>query len=190
MSTPSEQPLEQPVTQHVEVPTSHGAGGGEHGGSSPVSGSMFFWFLTIFVIAALILKKFAFGPILQGLEAREEEIERSLENADRLERELATLDETVKTKLDDADSKARELIDSGREAAREAGKVIEDKAREEAQILRENADRDIASAQGKAENALRATSAEVAVEMAMSLLNRELDAKGRKDLADQLIAGM
>jgi len=190
MSTPSDPHPVQPVTQHAEVPFSHGAEAGGHGGSSPVSGSMFFWFLTIFVIAALILKKFAFGPILQGLEAREEEIEQSLENADRLERELATLDETVKTKLDEADSQARELIDSGRDAAREAGKVIEDKAREEAQILRENAERDIASARGKAENALRASSAEIAVEMAMSLLNRELDAKGRKDLADQLIAGI
>ena len=80
------------------------------------------------------------------------------------------------------------MIDSGREAAREAGKVIESKAREEAKILRENANRDIASAKGKAENTLRATSAEIAVAMANKLLRQQMDEKGQKALADQLIA--
>jgi F-type H+-transporting ATPase subunit b len=151
---------------------------------------MFFWFLSIFVVAALILKKYAFGPILEGLDKREEEIEQSLENADHLQRELATLDSTVQTKLDETEDQVRGMIDSGRESAREAGKVIEAKAREEAQIVRENAQREIASAQGKAENTLRASSAELAVEMASKLLRQKMDAKGRKDLADQLIAEM
>lgn len=185
---------QQPDTltgHHMEVPVSHGEAGAEHEGSnSAISGAMFFWFLTIFVVAALILKKYAFGPILTALDQREEEIEQSLENADHLQRELATLDEKVQTKLDDADQKVRELIDSGREAAREAGKVIEAKAKEEAQIVRENAQREIASEQGKAENALRIHSAETAVAMAMKLLHRELDSKGRKELTDQLIEGI
>jgi F-type H+-transporting ATPase subunit b len=182
---------QQPDTltgHHMEVPVSHAEAGPNHeGNNSAISGAMFFWFLTIFVVAALILKKYAFGPILSALNQREGEIEQSLENADHLQRELATLDEKVQSKLDDADQKVRGLIDSGREAAREAGKVIEAKAKEEAQIVRENAQREITSAQGKAENALRIHSAETAVEMAMKLLHRELDSKGRKDLTDQLI---
>ncbi|MEX2605950.1 MAG: F0F1 ATP synthase subunit B [Kiritimatiellia bacterium] len=182
---------QQPDTltdHHMEVPVSHAEAGADHGGTnSAISGAMFFWFLTIFVVAALILKKYAFGPILTSLDQREEEIEQSLENADHLQRELATLDEKVQSKLDDADQKVRGLIDSGREAAREAGRAIEAKAKEEAQIVRENAQREIAAEQGKAENALRIHSAETAVEMAMKLLHRELDAKGRKELTDQLI---
>ena len=185
-----EQHTETTTSQHAEVPVSHGEAAAEHAGSSPVSGAMFFWFLTIFVVAAYILKKYAFGPILDGLDKREEEIEQSLENADRLERELATLDATVQSKTDETEDKVRGMIDSGREAAREAGKNIESKAREEAQILRENANREIASAQGKAENTLRKTSAELAVEMAAKLLRQKMDDKGRKELADQLIAEM
>ena len=190
MSTPTHSPIEPQTTQLMEVPAAHDAGAGEHGGSSPVSGAMFFWFLTIFVIAALILKKYAFGPILDSLDAREEEIARSLENADRLERELATLDEKVHAKLEEADAKVRSMIDAGREAAREAGQVIEAKAREEAKILRENAEREIASARGKAENALLQHSAEAAVSFTVALLDKELDSKARKELTDKLIAGM
>ncbi|WFB37212.1 F0F1 ATP synthase subunit B [Kiritimatiellota bacterium B12222] len=184
------QQTDHTTSQHIEVPAPHGDAGGGHGPTSPVNAAMFFWFLTIFVVAALILKKYAFGPILDGLDKREEEIEQSLENADRLERELATLEETVTSKLDETEEQVRGMIDSGREAAREAGKVIESKAKEEAQILRENANRDILSAQGKAENTLRAHSAEVAVEMANKLLRQQMDDKGRKALADQLIAEM
>lgn len=181
-----EQPTDHSTSQHMEVPAAHGGAAGH--APSPVNGAMFFWFLTIFVVAALILKKYAFGPILDGLDKREEEIAQSLENADRLERELATLEATVQSKLDETEDQVRGMIDSGREAAREAGKVIESKAREEAQILRENANRDIASAQGKAENTLRITSAEIAVAMANKLLRQQMDEKGQKALADQLIA--
>jgi len=184
------QQTEQSTSQHMEVPAPHGDAGTEHAATSPVSGAMFFWFLTIFAVAAYILKKFAWGPILDGLDKREEEIEQSLDNADHLQRELAALDTTVKTKLDETEDEVRGMIDSGRDSAREAGKVIEAKAREEAQILRENANRDIASAQGKAENTLRASSAELAVEMASKLLRQKMDVKGRKELADQLIAEM
>jgi F-type H+-transporting ATPase subunit b len=149
---------------------------------------MFFWFLVVFGMAAYILKKYAFGTILEGLDQREAEIERSLENADRLERELLTLDETVTTKLEEADTQVRDMIDQGRVAAREAGQVIEEKAREEAQILRENAQRDLESAKGKAENELRLHSAETAVAMAAKLLDEKLDAQSRKALTDRLIA--
>ncbi|MDA3874474.1 MAG: ATP synthase F0 subunit B, partial [Kiritimatiellae bacterium] len=79
---------QQPDTltgHHMEVPSSHSeADAGHEGSNSAISGGMFFWFLTIFVVAALILKKYAFGPILTALDQREEEIEQSLENADHL----------------------------------------------------------------------------------------------------------
>jgi F-type H+-transporting ATPase subunit b len=174
------------TSAHAEVPVSHGT---DHAGdSSAISGSMFFWFLVVFCAAAFILKKFAFGPIMEGLDQREAEIERSLENADTLERELSTLEETVSTKLEETDGKVREMIEDSRVAAREAGQVIEAKAREEAQILRENAERDLESAKGKAENELRRHSAETAVAMAARLLEEKLDEKSRNALTDRLIA--
>jgi len=175
------------TSAHTEVPSTHDSGHGG-GNSSAISGSMFFWFLVVFGMAAFILKKYAFGPILDGLDAREAEIEQSLENADRLERELLTLEDTVSTKLDETETQVRDMIDKGRNAAREAGQVIEEKAKEEAQILRENAQRDLESAKGKAESDLRKSSAETAVAMAAKLLDEKLDDKSRKALTDRLIA--
>lgn len=171
----------------MEVPAGHGAA--PHGSQpSAVSGAMFFWFLVIFGIAAYILKKHAFTPILENLDRREEEIEKSLVNAETLEREMAQLDAKITAKIDETDKKTREMIDAAREAAKEAARGIEAQAKEQADILRENAARDLATAQGKAEATLRAFSAETAVELTMKLLNQKLDAKSRKALTDQLLA--
>ncbi len=187
------------VATYMEAPGGHQAEGhavagqdvaGSHGGSSAVDAAMFFWFLLIFGIAAYILKKFAFSPILENLDHREAEIEQSLENADTLRREMSQLDEKVKGMVEEADKQTREMIDHARDAAKEAARGIEEKAREEAAIIKENADRDIKTARGKAEASLRASSADVAVELTMKLLNQTLDAKGRKALTDQLIAEM
>ena len=173
--------------QHMEVPAGHGAAG-HGGGSSAVSGAMFFWFLVIFGIAAYVLKKHAFTPILENLDKREETIEKSLENAETLEREMAKLEANIQAKIDEADRKTRQMIDAARDAAKEAARGIEAEAKEKADILRENAARDLATAQGRAEAALKAFSAEAAVELTLKLLNEKLDAKGRQALTDQLLA--
>lgn len=178
---------------YTEAPGGHTSGAHDaaanHGGS-PVDFAMFFWYLIIFGLAAYILKKFAFSPILDNLDQREAVIEQSLDNADTLRREMSQLDEKIRTMVADADQQSRETIDRARDAAKEAAQGIEAKAREEALILKENAERDIATAQGKAEASLRTVSADVAVALTMKLLNQNLDDKGRKALTDQLIAEM
>jgi F-type H+-transporting ATPase subunit b len=182
-----------PHTATIEVqPATHGGGHApaHSGGGSPVDWQMFFWFLIVFGVAAYILKKFAFGPILSGLDQREAEIGRSLENAEQIQQEMDRLAATVQGRIHEADTEAKNIIDHARVAAREAAKAINDQAREEAQIQRENANRDIASARGKAEASLRQTSADTAVGLAMKLLGEKLDDKGRSALADRLIAEM
>lgn len=164
------------------------ASAGGHAASSGVGGAMFFFFLLVFGIAAYILKKHAFGPILSKLDEREATIETSLKQAEILEREMAQLEAKIAARLEETEQKTRDMLDAAREAAREAARGIEAQAKEQAEILRENALRDIASARGKAEASLRATSAEVAVALTMKLLDQNLDAKARKALTDKLIA--
>jgi len=188
--------MDEHTPLHIETievqPASHG---GSHapahgGGGSPVDWQMFFFFLMVFGVAAYILKKHAFGPILTGLDQREARIGQSLENAEHIQREMNKLEATVQAKVHEADTQAKEIVEHARVAAREAAKGIGEQAREEAQILRENANRDIASARGKAEASLRVTSAETAVSLAAKLLGEKLDDKGRSALADRLIAEM
>ena len=62
----------------------------EGGGASPFSGDVgnAIWTLVIFLLVVLFLGKFAWGPLLKGLQSREEFIRSSLETAKR-DREAA-----------------------------------------------------------------------------------------------------
>jgi F-type H+-transporting ATPase subunit b len=68
--------------------------------------------LVIFLILFLVLKKFAFAPILAVLDERKKRVEESIAAAERTQRQLA-----------EAEKHRDELI---RQAAEQAGKIIEE----------------------------------------------------------------
>lgn len=73
--------------------------------------------LITFTIVLLILRKFAYGPILAMLQARREKIRESLENAEKVEKELAEAEITRKNILKEANEKANEIIAQANETA-------------------------------------------------------------------------
>ena len=176
---------------HEAVAAEHG-GHGEHEESGPIQIElgMFLLFLVVFLAAAAVLKKFAWGPILDGLDAREEKIQKSIEQAEEIQAKLEDIESRQASMIAKADEKAKGIVEHSRDAAKEAAKVIEGKAREEAKILVENATREIDSAREKAEASLRQESAVLAVGLASKILGEELTEARQKELTDKLIKGL
>jgi len=97
---------------------------------------LFFWQTVIFIFLILLLKKFAWKPILDAVNEREEGIKNSLLSAEKAKEEMASLqsdnEETLKKARSERDSllkEAREinqqLIDEAKsEAKSEAKKII------------------------------------------------------------------
>jgi len=177
----------QNTQAHVEAPQGHDEGHAEFNPLS-ISWSMFLWFLVVFIIAAAVLKKFAWGPILQALDQRESRLKQSLDNAERLETEMAQLDATRAAKVAAADAESHAMLEGARKGAHEAAKVIENKAREEVAILNENAQREIRISREKAAATLREESAALAVALAGKIMGDQLDAQKSRALTDRLIA--
>ena len=73
--------------------------------------------IVLFVIVALALKKFAYGPILEMLEERRNRIAESLANADKIKSELARTEAARQEILDRANASANKLIEEARIAA-------------------------------------------------------------------------
>jgi F-type H+-transporting ATPase subunit b len=69
------------------------------------------------LVVALLLKKFAYGPILKVLLERRERIEESLKNADRIKAELAKTEAARLEVLNKANTQANKLIEEARAAA-------------------------------------------------------------------------
>lgn len=182
--------VEQETTHGtIEVPASHDAHAGGHGGGNPVNVTPQMVGLTwiTFLLMAVVLYKVAWKPILGALEKREEDLRKAIENAQKTREELAKIDETRQKIVSEADAKAHEIVNAARQAAVDAASVIEQKAREESQILLENAQREIRTAQEKAIASLRKESADLAVQMARKVIGDNLDEARSRALTDKLI---
>ncbi len=163
--------------------------GDHHGGVNPmeISGGMVIWTWVLFVITLVALYKIAWKPILGALDKREEEIQESMDNAEKLREEMAGLEKVCTEKIADADAQSKKILEKARRGAHEQAQVIEEKARNEADILTENAHRDIEASRALAEDALRIESAAWARELAGKLIEENLDDEKSRALTDKLI---
>ena len=112
---------------------------------------LFFWQTVIFIFLILLLKKFAWKPILDAVNEREEGIKNALLSAEKAKEEMASLqsdnEETLKKARSERDSllkEAREikqqLIDEAKSEAKNEAKKIISQAQETIQNEK-NADR-------------------------------------------------
>ena len=185
--------VEETVEDHAEtVAHTEAHGGGHHEAGSPmdVSGPMFAWTLGTFIVMGFLLTKLAWKPILAGLDRREQNIRDSVENAEKIQAELEAIDEKRDEIISGADEKAKGIVDRARRAGKEAERVIKDKAKEDATILIENAEREIRTARDKAEADLRRDSVDMAVQLTSKLIGETMDDDKQRSLTDKLIAEM
>lgn len=73
--------------------------------------------IILFVIVALALKKFAYGPILKVLEERRQTIAQSLANAEKIKQELASAQAKAQEILTQANALANKQIEEARAVA-------------------------------------------------------------------------
>jgi F-type H+-transporting ATPase subunit b len=71
----------------------------------------------LFIIVYLILKKFAFGPIIAMLEERRKRIEEGMLNADKIKQQLAESEVRYQEILAKANAEAQKMIDEARISA-------------------------------------------------------------------------
>ena len=132
------------------------------------------WTLVIFAVVIFVLGRFAWGPILGGLQAREKFIRESLESAKR-DREAAEARLKEYTdKLVAARGEATAIVDEGRRDADEVKRRIEAEARNEANLLIERARREIDIAKETAVKELYIQAAQLTTRAASKVLRREI----------------
>lgn len=174
------------TTATVEVPAH--AEAAEHAAAvTDVNTKMIVLTWITFGLLAAVLYKVAWKPILAGLEKREADIRKALDDAKKATDELARIEESRARVIAEADAKAKEIIDAARKGAVDAATAIEAKAREDAQLMLSTAQREITSAQEKAIAALRKESADLAISISRKILRDNLDESRSRKLADELI---
>jgi F-type H+-transporting ATPase subunit b len=152
------------------------AEGAEPGGVFAGNVGNALWTLVIFGLVVFVLGKFAWKPILGGLQQREQYIRASLEQAkkDREEAE-ARLKEYV-DKLNSARAEATAIVEEARRDAEVVRRRIEEEGRAESSAIVERARREVTIAAETAKKELYEVSAKLATELAGRLLGREIQA--------------
>lgn len=140
------------------------------------------WTLLIFGAVLFVLGKFAWGPLLEAMQKREEFIRESLGDAKR-DREAAQARlEEYTAKLETARADATALVEEGRRDAEVVRARIEEETREESQKMLDRAKREIELAKQTALKDLYTSSATLATDMASKILRKELSAAERQAL--------
>jgi F-type H+-transporting ATPase subunit b len=145
------------------------------------------WTLVVFLLAVVLLGKFAWGPLLSTLQERESFIRDALTRAksDREQAEARLAEYT--TKLEEARAEATAIVEEGRRDAEAVHSKIEQTAREEADRMIERAKREIEVAQKTAVRELYEQSATLATEVAARVLKREVSAADHQRLIAEAI---
>jgi len=163
----------------------------EHGAEAP---SLFagdlgnsVWTLLIFVIVLVVLGKFAWGPILNALQARESFIRESLEKAKREREEAEARLREYEERLAQARTEATAIVDEGRRDAEVLKNRILEEARHEAEKERERTRREIRIATDTATKELYTLAARLATDMASRIVRKELTPQDHERLIAESI---
>lgn len=177
------------LTLALAAPALAQEAGHEGGGADIFAGDVgnAVWTLVIFLAVVLILGKFAWGPILKGLQAREAYILESLEKAKRERDEAAARLKEYEDKLAQARTEVTAFVEEGRRDAEQVKKRILEEARQEAEKERERTKREIQIATDTATKQLYTLAARLATDMAGRIIRKELNAQDHERLIAESI---
>lgn len=169
--------------------TEHAAGGGESSIFAGDVGNMI-WTLVIFLLVVLVLGKFAWGPILGTLQARENFIHEALATAKRDRDEAEARLKEYEARLAQSRAEATAIVEEGRRDAIAVKQRIEEEAQREADKRLERAKREIQIATETATKELYLLSARLATEMAGKVIGRELSPQDHERLIAESLDGV
>jgi F-type H+-transporting ATPase subunit b len=145
------------------------------------------WGGLAFVILFLLMRKFAYPAIKQGMEARTERIRNDLAAADSAKAEAQTVLDDYKAQLADARSEAGRIIEEARQAADALKRDHEARLQTELAELRARAVADIESAKSQAVADLHDEVAQLAIGAAETVVQRSLDTATQTQLVEDYI---
>ncbi len=143
--------------------------------------------MVVFTILAFALKKYAFDPIMIVLEERRKEIAASLENADRIKKELADAEVSRKEIMKKAQDQATQMIAEAHKAAAAQGEKKLQEAIAEAENILKKGREGIALDREKMLAELRKEIVGLVIETTAKVSGKVLSADDQNRLKDETV---
>jgi len=143
--------------------------------------------LVIFLILLLLLRKFAFGPLMGIMKKREEYISNEILSAEKSNAEAKKLAEEQRELLKQSRQEIQVMMDNARKSAEDKKEEIIIAARSEAERLKESAKLEIVQEKEQAMTALRQQVASLSVLIASKVIEKELSEQDQEKLIQDYI---
>ena len=146
---------------------------------------LFVWTIITFLILLGVLTRFAWKPLLKALETRENEISKSLEDAEKAKQELERLSVESDEIIAKARSEAQGIVSKGKKAAEQLTATTLNKAKEEAMANLSAAKEQIKIERDKAIVEIKGEVVNLSLSIAEKLVKKNLSKEDNKSLIDE-----
>ena len=144
---------------------------------------LIFWTTVVFTLLVLLLKKFAWKPILSAVDERNQSIKNSLVQAEKARNEMSELNANNEKIIAQAKVDRDIILKEARDMKNEIISEAKDKASKEADKIVSTAKEQISNEKMKAMTELKNHVADLSIDMAEKILKLELsDASKQKEL--------
>jgi F-type H+-transporting ATPase subunit b len=148
---------------------------------------LFIWTIVTFLVLLALLAKFAWRPLLSALDARQNAIRKSLDDAQNARQELERLNRESVLILNKARAEADQIIVNGRSDAERVREDMRHKARAEAEAIVKNAERQIQLETARALQQIRTEAVDLSVMIASKLIQRNLTKEDNDRLIEEAL---
>jgi F-type H+-transporting ATPase subunit b len=156
-------------------------------GALGFSGQAFLIQLITFILAYLVLRHYAFGPILKVMQQRRETIESSVKLAEQLRKEQVELEEKVAKTLHETRQKADGIITEAQDAARQTIRDGEEKARAKSAGILAEADSRIIQDTARARKKLEKELVGLIADTTEAIIEEKVDVKKDAQLIERAL---
>tara|TARA_Y100001968_G_C19201650_1_gene640280 strand:- start:143 stop:634 length:492 start_codon:yes stop_codon:yes gene_type:complete len=136
---------------------------------------LLFWMTTCFILLLVLMKKFAWGPILKALNEREQSIQTALDQAEEAQKQISEATSKVAQILEQGKKEKEKLIKETQIELSEYKKEQQSKINTQIDAQLNSAKEEIAQQKRAAIGELKNTVAELSIDIAEKILKKELE---------------
>ncbi len=152
-----------------------------------VDPGLFIWTIVTFLVLLTVLAKFAWRPLLDALETRQNAIRKSLDDAQQAKGELERLNAESARIIQQARIDADAIVSQSRVDGDRLREEIRAKARTEADHIVKNAERQIQLETSRALEQIRREAVDLSVMIASKIIQRNLSKEDNQRLIDEAL---
>ena len=146
-----------------------------------------FWTIVNFILLLILLRAFAWNPILSAIENREKKIQDSIDNADKAQEEAEKKFQEYKDLLEKGKKESVEIISQAKERAGKIKNEMLEKTDLETKSLLEKAKNEIALEREKAVKEIKARVADISIALASKMISKSVSPEEHRELINSSI---